>query len=145
MKLSREFCRKLWFVLEALGVKNLPKLNTVLRFTKSPGTSFPLLPTTATATEVEVKRMTGPGRSERLERHILYMNKPSDILRMLMANPKKADKVTGMPDRTVGSRSSFAQGTQLRRNIVKKLYVCTNLIMNEQVTSGSTHQLSSRQ
>lgn len=93
---------------------NLPKLDNIWNFQTRKGNDLPVMETTVKKTDVKIKdKTTGVEKTEERE---IYMNLPSEHLKLLTADPKKAKYLTLLPDRTPDQSIGLQQGQKWREH-----------------------------
>ena len=80
-------------------------------------THEPKIQMTMVAKTIVSNRRNIDGQSERVEENVkLYMYKPSELLKHLIANPKMSSRLSALPDYTYDLRISLTQGDKWKTN-----------------------------
>ncbi|KAG2213764.1 hypothetical protein INT45_006174 [Circinella minor] len=80
-------------------------------------THEPKIQMTTVAKTIVSNRRNIDGQSERVEENVkLYMYKPSELLKHLIANPKMSSHLSTLPDYTYDQRISLTQGDKWKTN-----------------------------
>ncbi|KAL0096841.1 hypothetical protein J3Q64DRAFT_1827922 [Phycomyces blakesleeanus] len=117
----------LLFELKKRADFKLPKVETLLNYQYNKFNKVPLSPTTVKKVTIKATSNLGSGITSQVKTIDCHFNLPSDHLRLLLANPKKAFYLSALPDYTENQCLSVQQGEKWRRNpLFQHQFVQTN-------------------